>query len=121
MRGTSRAPEERCEARCEHLEVCARHFTEVATWPGAFAEQAGFSIAMISDHAALIPDVHSAYPAPFYDPFSTLAWLAGETDSIRLGTTVAIVPFRHPLLTARIVASIDQFSGGRFVFGVGVG
>jgi probable F420-dependent oxidoreductase len=85
-----------------------------------FAEQAGFSIAMISDHVALTPDVSAIYPAPFYDPFTTLAWLAGETETIELGTTVAILPYRHPLLTARIAANIDQFSGGRFVLGVGI-
>jgi probable F420-dependent oxidoreductase len=85
-----------------------------------FAEQAGFSIAMISDHVALTPDVSAIYPAPFYDPFTTLAWLAAETETIELGTTVAILPYRHPLLTARITANIDQFSGGRFVLGVGI-
>jgi hypothetical protein len=86
-----------------------------------FAEQAGFSIAMISDRGPLTPDVQALYPAPFYDPFVTLAWLAGQTEHIELGTTVALLPYRHPLLTARMVANIDQFSGGRFVFGVGVG
>jgi probable F420-dependent oxidoreductase len=85
-----------------------------------FAEEAGFSIAMISDHVALTPDVSAIYPAPFYDPFTTLAWLAGQTETIELGTTVAILPYRHPLLTARIAANIDQFSGGRFVLGVGI-
>ena len=86
-----------------------------------FAEEAGFSLAMISDHGPLTPDVAALYPAPFYDPFTTIAWLAGETECIELGTTVAILPFRHPLLTARIAANIDQFSAGRFVLGVGVG
>ena len=86
-----------------------------------FAEQAGFSIAMISDRGPLTPDVQALYPAPFYDPFVTLAWLAGQTEHIELGTTVALLPFRHPLLTARMAANIDRFSGGRFVFGVGVG
>jgi probable F420-dependent oxidoreductase len=86
-----------------------------------FAEEAGFSLAMISDHGPLTPDVAALYPAPFYDPFTTIAWLAGETERIELGTTVAILPFRHPLLTARIAANIDQFSAGRFVLGVGVG
>jgi hypothetical protein len=42
-----------------------------------FAEQAGFSIAMMSDRGPLTPDVQALYPAPFYDPFVTLAWLAG--------------------------------------------
>jgi alkanesulfonate monooxygenase SsuD/methylene tetrahydromethanopterin reductase-like flavin-dependent oxidoreductase (luciferase family) len=86
-----------------------------------FAEQAGFSIAMMSDRGPLTPDVQALYPAPFYDPFVTLAWLAGQTEQIELGTTVALLPYRHPLLTARMAANIDRFSGGRFVFGVGVG
>ena len=86
-----------------------------------FAEQTGFSIAMMSDRGPLTPDVQALYPAPFYDPFVTLAWLAGQTEHIELGTTVALLPYRHPLLTARMAANIDRFSGGRFVFGVGVG
>ena len=86
-----------------------------------FAERAGFAIAMISDRRPLTPDVQARYPAPFYGPFTTLAWLAGQTKHIELGTTVALLPYRHPVLTARMAATIDQFSGGRFVFGVGVG
>ena len=86
-----------------------------------FAEQAGFSIAMISDRGPLTPDVQARYPAPFYDPFVTLAWLAGQTEHIELGTTVALLPYRNPLLTARMAANVDQFSRGRLVLGVGVG
>lgn len=86
-----------------------------------FAEEAGFAAAMVSDHVAPTPDVAAIYPDPFYDPFTTLSWLAGLTDRIELGTTVAILPYRHPLLTARAAANIDRFSGGRFVLGVGVG
>jgi probable F420-dependent oxidoreductase len=85
-----------------------------------YAEQRGFDFAMISDHVAITPDVAEQYPAPFYDPFATLAWLAGQTERIELGTTVAIVPYRHPLHTARLAANIDRFSGGRFILGVGV-
>lgn len=85
-----------------------------------YAEDRGFHLAMISDHVAITPDVAATYPAPFYDPFTTLAWLSGLTERIELGTTVAIVPYRHPLHTARVAANIDRFSGGRFVLGVGV-
>jgi probable F420-dependent oxidoreductase len=69
----------------------------------------------------LTPQLTANFPPPFYDPFTTLAWLAGRTSTIELGTTVAVLPYRHPLNTARIAASIDQFSGGRFIFGVGIG
>jgi probable F420-dependent oxidoreductase len=81
----------------------------------------GFDLLMISDHVAVTPDVAEQYPAPFYEPFTTLAWLAGSTSGIRLGTTVLIVPYRHPLLVARMAANLNDLSGGRLVLGVGVG
>jgi probable F420-dependent oxidoreductase len=86
-----------------------------------FAESHGFDLAMISDHVAPTPDVTDLYPSPFYDPFATLAWLGGLTERLELGTTVAVLPYRHPLLTARLANNIDQFTGGRFILGVGVG
>jgi alkanesulfonate monooxygenase SsuD/methylene tetrahydromethanopterin reductase-like flavin-dependent oxidoreductase (luciferase family) len=84
-------------------------------------EGLGFDLLMVSDHVAVTPDVAEQYPAPFYEPFTTLAWLAGLTRRIRLGTTVLILPYRHPLLTARMAANLNDLSGGRLVLGVGVG
>jgi alkanesulfonate monooxygenase SsuD/methylene tetrahydromethanopterin reductase-like flavin-dependent oxidoreductase (luciferase family) len=84
-------------------------------------EGLGFDLLMVSDHIAVTPDVAEQYPAPFYEPFTTLAWLAGQTRQIRLGTTVLILPYRHPLLTARMAANLNDLSGGRLVLGVGVG
>ncbi|MBE1491699.1 LLM class flavin-dependent oxidoreductase [Plantactinospora soyae] len=84
-------------------------------------EGLGFDLLMVSDHVAVTPDVAEQYPAPFYEPFTTLAWLAGITSRVRLGTTVLIVPYRHPLLVARMAANLNQLSGGRLVLGVGVG
>ena len=81
----------------------------------------GFDLLMVSDHVAVTPDVAEQYPAPFYEPFTTLSWLAGLTRGIRLGTTVLIVPYRHPLLIARMAANLNDLSGGRLVLGVGVG
>lgn len=91
----------------------------LAGW-ARFAEERGFHTAMISDHLVITPDVAGQYPAPFYDPFATLSWLAGLTSRVELGTTVAILPYRHPLHTARLAANIDRFSNGRFILGVGV-
>jgi probable F420-dependent oxidoreductase len=85
------------------------------------AEALGYHLMMTSDHVAITADVQSRYPAPFYEPLSTLGWLAGLTRSMAIGTTVIIVPYRSPLETARVFANIDQLSGGRFIFGVGVG
>lgn len=85
-----------------------------------FAEE-HFDALLISDHIAVTPDVATRYPAPFVDPFVLLAWAAARTSRIAIGTTVTIIPYRHPLQTARLVANVDQLSNGRFIFGVGVG
>ncbi len=84
-------------------------------------EGLGFDLLMVSDHVVVTPDVAEQYPAPFYEPFTTLSWLAGLTSRVRLGTTVLIVPYRHPLLVARMAANLNQLSGGRLVLGVAVG
>ncbi|MET8849403.1 LLM class flavin-dependent oxidoreductase [Amycolatopsis sp. NPDC004625] len=84
-------------------------------------EGLGFDLLMVSDHVAITPDVAGQYPAPFYEPFTTLSWLAGVTQRVRLGTTVLVVPYRHPLLVARMAANLDALSGGRLVLGAGIG
>ncbi|MFD0366769.1 LLM class flavin-dependent oxidoreductase [Streptomyces sp. NPDC127114] len=97
------------------------------TDPGVLREWArvteglGFGLLMVSDHVAVTPDVAGRYPEPFYEPFTTLSWLAGLTTGIRLGTTVLVLPYRHPVLVARMAANLHDLSGGRFVLGVGVG
>ncbi|MCX4982650.1 TIGR03619 family F420-dependent LLM class oxidoreductase [Streptomyces sp. NBC_00572] len=97
------------------------------TDPGVLREWArtveglGFDLLMVSDHVAVTPDVAERYPEPFYEPFTTLSWLAGITTGLRLGTTVLVLPYRHPLLVARMATNLQQLSGGRFVLGVGVG
>ncbi|GGQ59231.1 hypothetical protein GCM10010216_21540 [Streptomyces flaveolus] len=85
------------------------------------AEGLGFGALMVSDHVAITPDVAERYPEPFYEPFTTLSWLAALTTTVRLGTTVLVLPYRHPLLVARMTANLHQLSGGRFVLGAGVG
>ncbi|WP_410616034.1 LLM class flavin-dependent oxidoreductase [Amycolatopsis sp. lyj-109] len=85
-------------------------------------EGLGYDLLMVSDHIAITPDVAGQYPAPFYEPFTTLSWLAGVTQRVRLGTTVLVVPYRHPLLVARMAANLDELSGGgRLVLGAGIG
>ena len=91
-----------------------------ARW-GRMVEALGYHSLMVSDHVAVTPDVQDEYPAPFYDPFVTLSWLAGFTRRLELGTTVAVLPYRHPLQVASMSEGIHRLSGGRFVLGVGVG
>ncbi len=85
------------------------------------SETLGYHFVMTSDHIAVTSDVNGRYPAPFYEPLSTLGWLAGITKTMEIGSTVIIVPYRSPLETAKACANIDQLSGGRFIFGIGVG
>lgn len=90
------------------------------TW-ARFAEDGGFATLVVSDHVAPTPEVTALYPPPFHDPFVLLAWLSGQTARVRLGTSVVVLPYRHPLLTARMSAMLHRLSGGRFVLGVGPG
>ncbi len=92
----------------------------LARW-AMLTESLGYHFLMTSDHIAITPDVQARYPAPLYEPFTTLGWLAGVTRRIEIGSTVVILPYRQPLEVARMAANVDQLSGGRLLFGVGVG
>jgi probable F420-dependent oxidoreductase len=65
----------------------------------------------------VIPEAYSH----FIDPFVALARASGTTSRIKLGTGIVLVPERHPLLLAKEVSTLDLFSGGRFLFGIGAG
>ncbi len=84
-------------------------------------EALGYHLLMTSDHVTVTADVQQRYPAPLYEPLTTLGWLAAVTERVMIGSTVIIVPYRSPLETARAFANIDQLSGGRCILGVGVG
>lgn len=86
------------------------------------AERLGVDSVWITDRAAIpTPEVRYRFGPAFYDPLATLGYVAGITERVRLGATVFVLPFRHPVLLARELATIDQFSNGRLVFGVGAG
>jgi probable F420-dependent oxidoreductase len=65
----------------------------------------------------VIPESYSH----FIDPFIALARASGTTSRIKLGTGIVLVPERHPLLLAKEISTLDLFSGGRFLFGIGAG
>jgi alkanesulfonate monooxygenase SsuD/methylene tetrahydromethanopterin reductase-like flavin-dependent oxidoreductase (luciferase family) len=92
----------------------------LARWAD-LVEALGYHHLMTSDHVTITPDVGSRFPAPFYEPLTTLGWLAGITRDISIGASVIILPYRSPLEIARAFANIDQLSGGRCILGVGVG
>ncbi len=95
------------------------------------AEELGFDSIWYAEHPAV--PVHSDSPFPatggeipwtyshFTDPYIALARASGATTTIKLGTGITLVPERNPLLLAKEIATLDRFSGGRFMFGVGTG
>jgi len=96
------------------------------------AERLGFHSVWAGDHLALPRSPTTAYPygpagrlldadASLLDPFAVLAALAGRTERVRLGFGVVVLPYRHPLVVAKLVATIDALSGGRVILGVGSG
>lgn len=97
-------------AQAATLLECARH-----------AEDAGLDELWVADHVAIPPDDAEGSDGRYLDPLSTLAWLAGATRHIGLGTSVLILPYRPALPTAKAVATIQELSAGRLSLGVGVG
>ena len=96
------------------------------------AEELGFESFWCAEHPFLPVKSASRFPsspdgvipetyAHFVDPFVALARASGTTTRIKLGTSIVLVPERHPLLMAKEVSTLDHFSGGRFLFGIGAG
>ncbi len=98
----------------------------------AKAEELGFESFFCAEHPCLpvkstsrfagsadgvIPETY----AHFVDPFVALARASGTTRRIKLATGIVLVPERHPILLAKEVSTLDLFSGGRFLFGIGAG
>ncbi|MEC9346882.1 MAG: TIGR03619 family F420-dependent LLM class oxidoreductase [Pseudomonadota bacterium] len=85
------------------------------------AEDAGFESLWLADHIAIPPDDAEGSGGRYLDILATLAWLAGITSRIRLGTGVLVLPYRAALPTAKQVATVQELSGGRVLLGVGIG
>jgi probable F420-dependent oxidoreductase len=85
------------------------------------AEALGLDGVFVPDHILAKPATTQAYGGHWPDPFSLLAYLAGRTERIALGASVIVLPYRNALVAAKAAATVDQASGGRFIFGVGVG
>jgi len=71
--------------------------------------------------AVIADDAVAALLSPNFEMVTTLAFVAAVTERIRLGTAIAILPIRNAVLNARQLATIDRYSNGRVLFGVGVG
>jgi probable F420-dependent oxidoreductase len=85
------------------------------------AEALGFDAVLVNDHIIVDGSPRSAVWANTYDPLIALSLIAAHTRRIRLGTSVLIMPYRNPIATAKMIATLDRMSGGRVIAGVGVG
>ena len=84
------------------------------------AEALGFSDVWVSEHI-IVPRKQFPRSPLFYDPVLTLTWVAAVTERVRLGTSVLVLPMRHPLPLAKELSSLQNLSDGRLILGVGVG
>lgn len=97
------------------------------------ADRLGFHSGWVSDHIAWPEHIESKYPytangefpaplnVPWLDPLGTLIYVAGQTENLRLGMTVLILGYRPPMLTAKLLSTLDVLSNGRTILGAGVG
>ena len=96
-------------------------------------EDLGYDSLWTGDHVVFPKDVVSRYPynatgafpfdpdQPLFEPLTLLAYLAGRTTTVRLGISVLVLPMRNPVITAKMLADIDNLTCGRLELGVGVG
>lgn len=96
-------------------------------------EALGFDSIWVSDHVVIPCEIRSRYPynatgafplppeTPFLEPLTVLALVAGATERIHLGTSVLVLPHRHPVLAAKMLATLDHLAPGRVILGAGVG
>jgi probable F420-dependent oxidoreductase len=96
-------------------------------------EALGYDSLWVSDHVVIPYEIGSRYPynatgdfplkptTDFLEPLTALTMVAGVTSRVRLGTSVLVLPHRHPVLTAKMLATLDHLAPGRVVLGAGVG
>ncbi len=97
------------------------------------AEALRYASIFVTDHVVIPVHTMSTYPySPtgriaddwmqgYLEPLTLLSYLAGVTSRIRLGTSVLVIPYRNPVVTAKMLATLDAMSGGRVILGAGVG
>ncbi|MBI3455428.1 MAG: LLM class F420-dependent oxidoreductase [Candidatus Rokubacteria bacterium] len=97
------------------------------------AEALGYSCVTVSDHVVLPTKSSVPYPyspsgefpggarQDYIEPLTLMAWLLAATRRLRVGTSVLVVPYRNPVVTAKQLATLDALSGGRVIVGCGVG
>ena len=95
--------------------------TEAIVQTAVKAEELGFDALFVNDHVIVDDSPRSESWRNVYDPMMVLSYVAACTSRVLLGTSVLIMPYRNPIVTAKMIATLDQMSGGRAVAGVGSG
>ena len=86
------------------------------------AEELGFDSVWVNHHVLNVGYVWDRLgERPYHDALVTLTWIASRTQRVRLGTSVLVMPYLHPMVLAKELATLDRLSGGRLVVGLGVG
>jgi len=87
------------------------------------ADRMGYDSVWGNDHVSTQAYVRSEFEDPprFYDPITYLTFVAAKAPRIKIGTAVMVLPFRHPVVAAKQIATLDQLSNGRLILGVGIG
>ncbi|MBI3756419.1 MAG: LLM class F420-dependent oxidoreductase [Deltaproteobacteria bacterium] len=86
-----------------------------------YAEKLGFDSVWVTDHIIVPRSMDLIYRDNMLEPMALLSHLAGLVPRVKLGTSVLILPYRNPIVLAKMLATIDQLSGGRLIVGVGGG
>lgn len=84
------------------------------------AEELNYDSVWTTDHIA-VPQVHGRPYGNIYEALTTLAYVAGLTEKVKLGTSILVFPMRNPVLVAKEAATIDTLAEGRLILGLGVG
>src|SRR5438128_4496633 len=86
------------------------------------AEELGFDSVWVHDHVFNVRHVFDRIGGkPYYEPLTLLSFVAARTRRVRLGTSVLVLPYHHPIRLAKTAATLDVLSGGRLTLAVGVG
>ena len=86
------------------------------------AEEGGLESVWVNHHVLNIGYIADRLDdRPYYDALTVLTWVAARTERVKLGTSVLVLPYLHPMVLAKQLATLDQMSGGRLIAGLGVG
>lgn len=106
--------------------ICIPHYGKPIDVPGIIAnvrraEALGFDSVWVTDHVVVPRSMNIIYRDHMLEPVALLSHIAALVPRVKLGTSVLILPYRNPVVLAKMLATIDQLSGGRLIVGVGGG